>query len=753
MLLTVKKMIGPRSREARQRGHLNEMLANLTVDYRRRRAPQFGNTLGEGVPPLGVLAAETYAEENGKQHHTDKFELVQEKTPVIRRGQSFYFGLQLDRQYDPNLDRISLIFEFGPNPSVPKGTKAVMTLTADTEFTNQPGQWGMIINQISDSYIALQILPPVTCPVGIWRCTVSTSFHQAPHIRLDRKLQDDIYILFNPWNKADAVYMCEEKELNEYVLNDTGKVWMGSFRQPKGRRWVFGQFDDIVLPTVMYLLELSDLPHADRGNPIHLTRAISAIINADDDDGLMEGRWDGDYRDGTSPHAWTGSLQILEQYLSSGGIPVKYGQCWVFSACVTTVCRALGIPCRSVTNYVSAHDTNSTMTVDKFYTATGDEIEGGADGETFDSCWNFHVWNDVWMARPDLPTGYGGWQIIDATPQEESDAVYRCGPASIEAVRKGKVGFLYDTPFVFAEVNADVCHFQQDNNSEWGFSRIRMNEYHVGRKIVTKAIDRDDDAGDSDLWDVTTFYKSVEGSKEERLSVFNAVKGVENANLIYNFPAESSHDVEFDLVDIEQVPFGQTFSVTVNLENKSDEERTIDAVLSASSVYYTGITIHTLRKASGTFKVQPRQKETMRITVTPQDYLNKFADHSLVKIFSIANVKETHQTWSEEDDFLLVKPNLSIHIYGDLRIGEPCTATFTFKNPLLQKLTNCRISVEGPGLQRPKMVKCSDLEPNEVFQYTESFHPRKSGARKIVGSFTSTELSGIDGSTTIVIKE
>ena len=25
------------------------------------------------------------------------------------------------------------------------------------------------------------------------------------------------------------------------------------------------------------------------------------------------------------------------------------------------------------------------------------------------------------MARPDLPTGFGGWQAIDATPQETSD--------------------------------------------------------------------------------------------------------------------------------------------------------------------------------------------------------------------------------------------------------------------------------------------------------------------------------------------
>lgn len=33
---------------------------------------------------------------------------------------------------------------------------------------------------------------------------------------------------------------------------------------------------------------------------------------------------------------------------------------------------------------------------------------------------NFHVWNEAWMARPDLGPKYGGWQVIDATPQELS---------------------------------------------------------------------------------------------------------------------------------------------------------------------------------------------------------------------------------------------------------------------------------------------------------------------------------------------
>jgi transglutaminase 1 len=86
------------------------------------------------------------------------------------------------------------------------------------------------------------------------------------------------------------------------------------------------------------------------------------------------------------------------------------------------VCRALGLPSRVVSNLVSAHDANASFTIDKYYSKTGEELSfdpNNPEGE--DSVWNFHVWNEAWMARPDLPKGYGGWQAIDATPQETSD--------------------------------------------------------------------------------------------------------------------------------------------------------------------------------------------------------------------------------------------------------------------------------------------------------------------------------------------
>lgn len=74
-----------------------------------------------------------------------------------------------------------------------------------------------------------------------------------------------------------------------------------------------------------------------------------------------------------------------------------------------------------------------------------------------DSIWNYHVWNELWMERPDLTNNaltYNGWQAVDSTPQEMSDGIYRCGPAPVRAVKYGEVLRPYDCNFLYAEVNA-----------------------------------------------------------------------------------------------------------------------------------------------------------------------------------------------------------------------------------------------------------------------------------------------------------
>lgn len=57
------------------------------------------------------------------------------------------------------------------------------------------------------------------------------------------------------------------------------------------------------------------------------------------------------------------------------------------------------------------------------------------------------------MKRPDLPEGFGGWQAVDATPQELSrdGGGVRLGPASVKAVKLGQ-RLKYDVEFVISEV-------------------------------------------------------------------------------------------------------------------------------------------------------------------------------------------------------------------------------------------------------------------------------------------------------------
>lgn len=189
------------------------------------------------------------------------------------------------------------------------------------------------------------------------------------------------------------------------------------------------------------------------------------------------GRWDGDYAPHTNPSAWTGSIDIIEKFLDTKK-PVMYGQCWVFAGVLTTACRAIGIPSRVVSNMISAHDANQTLTIDKFYDLNMDEVEDDPlnSTEANDSIWNYHVWNDVYMARPDLPIGYGGWQAVDATPQETSNGFYQCGPASLVAIREGAVGLNYDVQFVLSSVNADMVMWQIDETNPLGFKRISSDK-------------------------------------------------------------------------------------------------------------------------------------------------------------------------------------------------------------------------------------------------------------------------------------
>eukprot|EP00095_Tigriopus_kingsejongensis_P000537 maker-scaffold356_size197960-snap-gene-0.33 protein:Tk00537 transcript:maker-scaffold356_size197960-snap-gene-0.33-mRNA-1 annotation:"hypothetical protein TcasGA2_TC013507" len=701
----------------------------------------YGTSQDQG---LDVKKVGFYAVENASNHKTDKYEQVtHHKNPVLRRANSFFMVVEaVGRPFDVQKDEVRVIFD------VPKGTKVVLPVMDKGSLDGRPDHWDVLIHREAGPNTIFHVQIASIAPVGIWKCKIESVVKSDPcHSKSIHICPRPVYIIFNPYHRADATYYPNTNELEEYVQNDVGKIWKGSYKQFHGRHFIYGQFEDFVLPACCYILDRSGLNAAERGNPIRVARAISAMVNSVDDNGILEGKWSPPYDKGTPPYDWNSSAKIIEEYMSENGQPVKYGQCWVFSAVTISICRALGLPCRSISNFVSAHDTNHSLTIDKYFNEDGDELTAQDDPQYgFDSIWNFHVWNDVWMNRPDLPRGYGGWQAIDSTPQESSDDKYQCGPASVEAVRKGEIGLGYDVPFLFSEVNADICHFVEDKSSPWGFKRAKLNKYHVGKLILTKRIGYLDEEGETDAEDITWQYKNPEGTVEERLSVYNAVRGIEKTKRFYEMPDKESEDVHMELVDLELEKYGSAFKARVVLENRSDKDRTLKAVLSCSSIYYTGVTANPVKKCRGEFVLSPRQKDTLVLTVYPDEYMGRLVDYCMMKIYTMIKVKETNQTWSEEDDFVLEKPKLKLRVANRFQMGRSGQVQITLTNPLEVPLTKCKMTLDGSGAFDEVKNSLADISPKMSITHSIMLKPKKMGGGTLVATFASEEMIDVYGS-------
>ncbi|KAK7066355.1 hypothetical protein SK128_022863, partial [Halocaridina rubra] len=529
--------------------------------------------------PLKIEAIDFRAKLNASSHHCEKYELLerQKNTSIIRRGGTFTIVVTFNQNCDLKKKHVfKLYFSFGSTPNIHNGTQAILESYGGTMFDKSHEEWDLRVVEVKGKEITFEVQIESDAAVGVWR--VAAEVYERANTSARHLLRTDhhIYILFNPWNKNDATYLPDENQRQEYVLNDIGKVWVGSYPTARGRHWIFGQFDDVVLPACVLLLEKAGIKPEARGDPIRVSRGISRIVNSNDDNGVVFGRWDGNYSDGTAPTGWTGSISILEEYVRTQK-PVKYGQCWVFAGVVNTVCRAIGLPSRVVTNLNSAHDTNASLTIDEYFTTDGEEYHYNFSGPvpqgSGDSIWNFHVWNDVWMTRPDLPPGHGGWQAIDATPQETSDGAFQCGPASHEAIRRGEIHLKYDVPFVLAEVNADVVHWQVDDSNKYGFKKLNSDSTRVGRQLLTKKIGDVASSGyaNTDREEITPEYKPQEGTRAERITLYTAARRSRAARHAFRLPSEAQEDIEFSIEDIERVPMGDDFSITVKAKSYPTE--------------------------------------------------------------------------------------------------------------------------------------------------------------------------------------
>lgn len=661
---------------------------------------------------------------NREAHRTSSYEIP---NLILRRGQTFDMSIAFDRVFSEQDDTFTLQFVTGRKPMQSKGT--VISVHKAREVN--PGTWGYQITEIDEKKVSIKVCTSASAIVGKYQLFVDTV-----HKLKDGASQkcrychpDDIFVIFNPWCVGDSVYLEEETHREEFVLNETGRIWMGTVGKFCVRPWNFAQFDDVCLVAALSMMEKSELGDPARGNPLLVVKALSRVINNNErDGGVLVGNWSGKYDDGISPYAWNGSSSILEEFLKKRK-GVKYGQCWTFSAIATTVFRALGIPTRCITNFRSAHDSDYSIQIDNFWTP-----EGRPRKMMDDTIWDFHVWNESWFRRPDLPEGYDGWQAFDPTPQECYEGVFTCGPCPVRAIRNGDLYLGYDTKFLFAEVNGDRVFWTVD--SEGNMTPVFKDCDAVGKFMSTKAVNtisRDD---------VTSKYKHEADSIEKADVISKANKFCGRTDITIQKPSAS--DVEFSLSG--DVQKSGDMEIELKMVNNSEEPRIVEVYMIVVATKYTAVPLIELKDSNSTNVLEPRKDSVSSLNLKGTEYLSSLDADSHISLYVMATVKETSQVYLKREIYRVEQPNLELKTEGSAVVGKPFDVIVKLVNPLSVPLTGGSLCMEGPGMVKPSSVKIKkSIGPNEEFRETIQVKPRRAGRREIIASFQCKQLCNVTG--------
>ena len=491
----------------------------------------------------------------------------------------------------------------------------------------------------------------------------------------------DVNVMFNPWLTQRDVSGDERVRRqatdiafdDEYLKNNYGYIWTGRVAIP----WNYAIGSEAVTNSKNRLTQL--MSQTERSNQVQYSRALTRLIGSD----VLYGRWDGRYSDGVEPGQWVGSEEILKRWLQSGR-SVRYAQCWVFAAILTTMLRASGIPARTVTNYNSHHDrglTDNQRAVLRQYDNIIQEDE---------ATWNFHVWSEAWLARPDLGEPID-WNAVDATPQEPSPLApnqpYRAGPADVPYIQSDRSTANYDTYFILAEVNAaGICPITG--------MPLPSN---VGYAVVTKQKGRQISVYNFAYPEfLTNDYKIPSTSK----------RSSDNANPELPPPytgCEREGGMRLNIAPTNP-RVGEGFTITVTEGNVPTE----DTVIRMELRNYMGESLGIIRNFTG----------IRQLNMTEVDYLPFLRNTSIFR-FSVG-------VYNSSGDFEFHNA-LRIRLeYDHLEVeatrvtnSDTITLTLTYTNPLSIPLTGVMVSVSGP-FNEYMMMEQSDIPANGRFTTTIS---------------------------------
>uniref|UniRef100_A0A8C6AJ75 Transglutaminase-like domain-containing protein n=1 Tax=Monodon monoceros TaxID=40151 RepID=A0A8C6AJ75_MONMO len=432
-------------------------------------------------------------------------------------------------------------------------------------------------------------------------------------------------------------------------------------------------------------------------------------------------------------------VAILHKSFKGRFKPVRYGQCWVFAGVMSScssLLGCLGISTWVVSKFNLAHDTGRNLSVDKYMDSFGWTLEDLME----DSMWNFHVWNESWFVRQDLGPAYNGWQVLDATPREESESVFRCSPASVTALHKGDAHLAHDSPSVFVEVNVDYITWLWNEDEAGSVCPQTLSTKKIRRCLRTKAV------GSDSCVDITSLYKylEVKGMYSKTMKKLLRVEASGRRAQVHSVGSHGLwHD---DLLEpankpsitgkfkvLEPPVLGHDLRLVLCLANLTSWVQWVQV-----TILYTHKPVAEILHESHAVKLGPEEDKNIPIAISYSQYKEDLTEDKKILLAAVYLVTKGEKLLVEKD--VTLEDFITIKVLGPAAVGVEVMVV----NPLSERVQDCMLMVEGSGLLQGQLsIDVPSLQPQERASVQFNIIPSKSGPRQLQVDLVSSHFPDI----------
>ncbi|XP_045395757.1 protein 4.2 isoform X1 [Lemur catta] len=650
---------------------------------------------------LSIKSCDFQAARNNEEHHT---KAISSLRLIVRRGQPFTIILHFRtpvHSFLPALKKVNLIAQTGEQPSKDNRTQAIFPISSlrDRKW------WSAMVMERDTRSCTISVTTPVDAVIGHYSLLLQVSGR-------GQHLLGQFTLLFNPWGREDAVFLGNEAQRREYLLNQNGLIYLGTADCIQEESWDFGQFEADVIDLSLGLLSV-DKQVAEWSRPVHVARVVGTLLRALKEKRVLPTPQSQDAQERALLHKRRGSVPILRQWLTGRGRPVYDGQAWVLAAVACTVLRCLGIPARVVTTFGSAQGTGGGLLVDEYYSEEGLQNGEGQRGRI----WIFQTSTECWMTRPALPQGYDGWQILHpSAPSGEVPGF--CDLVPVRAVKEGTLGLTPAVSDLFAAVNASCVVWKccEDGTLELTDSTTK----YVGNNISTKGV------GSDRCEDITQNYKYPEGSLQEKEVLERVQKErMEHRkdNDIHPPSLESADPVYLFLEAPSSLALGGDAQLSVTLVNLSDQEKVVQLAIAAQAVYYNGVLAAKLWREKLSLTLSANLVRGITTSLSFSYFERNLPENSFLRLTAVATHSESSLSRFAQEDIAICKPRLTIEMPEKVEQYQPLKASVSIHNSLAAPMKDCVISILGKGLiYRERRYRLSSVRPGNTactpFQFT-----------------------------------